>query len=48
MQNKVMFIIGCVIFVIYVYFLLTIIKKQHQIQRDEHKSAYKAQKKSIK
>tara|TARA_B100000886_G_scaffold302889_1_gene233200 strand:+ start:592 stop:759 length:168 start_codon:yes stop_codon:yes gene_type:complete len=31
-----MFIIGSVIFVIYVYFLLSIIKKQHKIQRKEN------------
>jgi preprotein translocase subunit YajC len=42
MQNKIMFIIGSVIFVVYVYFLLSIIVKQHRIQRKEHKSAYKS------
>ena len=40
MNNKIMFIIGCVVFIIYVYFLITIIKKQHKIQRKEHKSSY--------
>ncbi len=44
MQNKIMFIIGSVIFVVYVYFLLSIIVKQHRIQRKEHKSAYKSSK----
>lgn len=40
MNNKIMFVIGCIIFVIYVYFLLTIIKKQHKIQRKENNSSY--------
>ncbi len=40
MHNKIMFIIGSIIFVAYVYFLLSIILKQHRIQRKEHKSAY--------
>jgi len=35
-----MFIIGIVIFVVYVYFLLSIIKKQHKIQRKENNSSY--------
>jgi preprotein translocase subunit YajC len=42
MQNIIMFIIGAVIFVVYIYFLLSIIVKQHRIQRKEHKSAYKS------
>ena len=40
MNNKIMFIIGSVIFVVYVYFLLSIIKKQHKIQRKENSSSY--------
>ena len=40
MNNKIMFIIGIVIFVVYVYFLLSIIKKQHKIQRKENNSFY--------
>ena len=40
MNNKIMFIIGTIIFVIYVYFLLSIIKKQHKIQRKENNSSY--------
>ena len=40
MNNKIMFIIGIVIFVVYVYFLLSIIKKQHKIQRKENNSSY--------
>ena len=42
MQNKIMFIIGSIIFVVYVYFLLSIIVKQHRIQHKEHESAYKS------
>lgn len=41
MQNKIMFIIGAIIFVVYVYFLLSIIVKQHRIQHKQHKSSYK-------
>lgn len=40
MNNQVMFIIGCVIFVIYVYFLLSIIRRQHKIQRKENMNTY--------
>ena len=40
MNNKIMFVIGCVIFVAYVYFLLKIIRKQHKIQRKENMSSY--------
>jgi hypothetical protein len=40
MNNKIMFIVGCIIFVIYVYFLLTIIRKQHKIQRKENIRSY--------
>ena len=35
-----MFVIGCVIFVVYVYFLLKIIRNQHKIQRKENMSSY--------
>ena len=37
-----MFIVGSVIFVIYVYFLLSIIRKQHKIQRAENTKSYDA------
>ncbi len=40
MNNKIMFFVGCIIFVIYVYFLLTIIRKQHKIQRKENIGSY--------
>ena len=40
MNNKIMFFIGCVIFVVYVYFLLKIIRTQHKIQRKENMSSY--------
>ena len=40
MNNKIMFIIGSIIFIVYVYFLLTIIRKQHKIQRKENNTAY--------
>ena len=36
MNNQIMFVIGCVIFVVYVYFLLSIIRRQHKIQNKEH------------
>ncbi|CAI8366023.1 MAG: Uncharacterised protein [uncultured Bacteroidota bacterium] len=42
MNNKIMFIVGCIIFIIYVYFLLTIIRKQHKIQRKENIASYDA------
>ena len=35
MNNQIMFVIGCVIFVVYVYFLLSIIRRQHKIQNKE-------------
>jgi Ca2+/Na+ antiporter len=40
MKNQIMFIVGVIIFVIYVYFLLTIIRKQHKIQRKENMNSY--------
>ena len=40
MNNKIMFVIGSVIFIIYVYFLLKIIRTQHKIQRKENISYY--------
>ena len=40
MKNQVMFIVGVIIFVIYVYFLLTIIRKQHKIQSKENMNSY--------
>ena len=40
MINQVMFFVGLTIFVVYVYFLLRIIGKQHRIQRKEHADAY--------
>ena len=36
MNNQIMFVIGCVIFVVYVYFLLSIIRRKHKIQHREH------------
>ena len=33
MNNKLMFFIGLVIFIIYMFFLLSIITKQHKIQK---------------
>ena len=35
-----MFFIGLVIFIVYVYFLLSIIRKQHKIQRKENMNSY--------
>ena len=40
MKNQIMFIVGLIIFVIYVYFLLTIVRKQHKIQRKENMNSY--------
>ena len=40
MKNQIMFIVGVIIFVTYVYFLLTIIRKQHKIQRKENMNSY--------
>ena len=40
MNNKIMFIIGSIIFIVYIYFLLTIIRKQHKIQRKENNTVY--------
>ena len=40
MNNKIMFVIGSVIFIIYVYFLLKIIRTQHKIQRKENITSY--------
>ena len=40
MNNKIMFVIGSIIFIIYVYFLLKIIRTQHKIQRKENISSY--------
>ena len=37
MQNKVMFGIGIAVFLIYVYFLLSVIRKQHKHQRKNNK-----------
>jgi len=42
MNNKVMFVIGCIIFIIYVYFLLKIIRKQHKIPNKEHMNIHDA------
>ena len=38
MNNKIMFFIGLVIFVIYMFFLLSIITKQHKIQKSMRSS----------
>ena len=40
MKNQIMFIVGVIIFVVYVDFLLTIIRKQHKIQRKENMNSY--------
>ena len=40
MKNQIMFIVGVIIFIVYVYFLLTIIRKQHKIQRKENMNSY--------
>ena len=40
MNNQIMFFIGLVIFIVYVYFLLSIIRKQHKIQRKENMNSY--------
>jgi|GEM_PF-259432 len=40
MINQVMFFVGLAIFIVYVYFLLRIIGRQHRIQRKEHADAY--------
>jgi len=40
MKNQIMFIVGVIIFIVYVYFLLKIIRKQHKIQRKENMNSY--------
>ena len=40
MKNQIMFFIGVIIFIVYVYFLLTIVRKQHKIQRKENMNTY--------
>lgn len=35
-----MFFVGLAIFIVYAYFLLRIISRQHRIQRKEHADAY--------
>ena len=44
MNNQIMFIVGLVIFIVYVYFLLSIIRKQHKIQRRENMNVYDKEK----
>lgn len=39
-MNLLIFIFGFIIFLVYVYFLLTIVSRQHKIQRNEHQNAY--------
>jgi preprotein translocase subunit YajC len=39
-MNLLIFIFGFIIFIVYVYFLLTIVSRQHRIQRNEHQNAY--------
>ena len=39
-MNLLIFIFGVIIFIVYVYFLLTIVSRQHKIQRNEHQNAY--------
>ena len=40
MKNQIMFFIGVIIFIVYVYFLLTIVRKQHKLQRKENMNTY--------
>ncbi|MDG1824275.1 MAG: hypothetical protein P8H45_05235 [Flavobacteriaceae bacterium] len=40
MINQVMFFVGLTIFIVYAYFLLRIIGRQHRIQRKEHADSY--------
>ncbi len=40
MKNQIMFFVGVIIFIVYVYFLLTIVRKQHKIQRKENMNTY--------
>ncbi|MBT6161912.1 MAG: hypothetical protein HOH81_09525 [Flavobacteriaceae bacterium] len=40
MNNQIMFLVGIIIFIIYVYFLLTIVRRQHKIQRKENMKSY--------
>ena len=39
-MNLLIFIFGFIIFIVYVYFLLTIVSRQHKIQRTKHQTAY--------
>ena len=40
MKDQIMFFVGVIIFIVYVYFLLTIVRKQHKIQRKENMNTY--------
>lgn len=40
MKNQIMFFVGVIIFIVYVYFLLTIVRKQHKIQGKENMNTY--------
>lgn len=40
MNNKIMFFIGLAIFCVYMYFLLSIITKQHKLQRKNMTQQY--------
>ena len=40
MKNQIMFFVGVIIFIVYVYFLLTIVRKQHKIQSKENMNTY--------
>ena len=40
MNNQIMFFVGLIIFIVYVYFLLTIVRKQHKIQHKENMNSY--------
>ena len=40
MKNQIMFFVGVIIFIVYVYFLLTIVRKQHKVQRKENMNTY--------
>lgn len=40
MSNKIMFVIGCIVVLIYLYFLFSIIRKQNKVQKRELMNEY--------
>ncbi|MGA0317785.1 MAG: hypothetical protein ACO3LB_08890 [Flavobacteriaceae bacterium] len=40
MSNKIMFVIGCIVVLIYFYFLFSIIRKQNKVQKRELMNEY--------